>query len=112
MPRWFDLPDQQGIYKSLIDRTDYVANMDYVRTAHQFVDDAKLSVEYAAKTGKQMWLGVEVSELKDEPTATFYALGNHAVEEAFNAANEAFQSSSGYAGVAIEHYDTYQTLRP
>jgi hypothetical protein len=112
MPRWFDLPEQHGIYKSLIDRTDYIANMDYVQTAHQFVDDAKVSVQYAAKTGKKMWLGVEVSELKDEPTATFYALGNHAIEEAFKAANKAFQSSPGYAGVAIEHYDTYQSLRP
>jgi hypothetical protein len=112
MPRWFDLPEQGGIYKSLIDRTDYIANMDYVRTSSQFVDDAKVSVEYAATAGKKMWLGAEVSDLKDEPTATFFALGNHAVEEAFKAANQAFRSSPGYAGVAIEHYDTYQSLRP
>jgi hypothetical protein len=112
IPRWFDKPDQHDLYKDVLDRVDYVAVMDYVDTSESFVNDGANTVAYATKIGKKAWLGVEASQLPDEPMATFYAKGNSAIEYAFKAASSAFGSDRGFAGVAIEWYDTYVTLKP
>ncbi|MDR3689360.1 MAG: hypothetical protein P4L46_08280 [Fimbriimonas sp.] len=112
IPRWYDGADLHGLYRSVLDRVDYVAVMDYVREPRAFIDDARRTVEYASKTGKDVWLGAEVSELPHEKTATFYELGNAKLEQTFAAACQAFSGSKGFAGVAIEWYDTYVELRP
>ena len=112
IPRWFDAPDLGGLYRDVLDRVDYVAVMDYVDTPRRFVHDASNTVAYASRVGKKAWLGAEATELPKEPMATFYAEGNAAMEAAFTAAQDAFGSSSGFAGVAIEYYDSYLTLRP
>ena len=70
-----------------------------------------IKVDYAGKTHKDVWLGVEASELPTEPMATFYALGNAKMEDAFRAAEDAFANSRGFAGVAVEWYDTYIALK-
>jgi hypothetical protein len=112
IPRWFDVPELHGLYKSVLDRVDYVAVMDYVDKPASFVNDAKQTVEYASKAGKEAWLGAEASELPEEPHSTFYRLGNKAMEHAFQAAYHAFDLSNGFAGVAVEYYETYVALRP
>jgi len=112
IPRWFDAQDLHGLYKEVLDRVDYVAVMDYVDNSKAFVSDAKNTVAYATEHGKEVWLGAEATELKDEPMATFYQKGNAAMEDAFHSADQAFKSQKGYAGVAVEYYETYRALRP
>jgi hypothetical protein len=112
IPRWYDGADLHGLYKSVLDRADYVAVMDYVSKPDQFVSAAINTVKYASKKHKDVWLGAEVSELPAEKTATFFALGNAKLEETFSAAERAFGTYKGFAGVAIEWYDTYITLKP
>ena len=112
IPRWFDRGDLNGLYKSVSDRTDYVAVMDYVDSAKAFVDDGRNEVEYASASGKQTWLGLETQELKDEPRATFYAAGEAVAEDAISAATKAHGGKKGFAGVAIHYYDSYLDLRP
>jgi hypothetical protein len=112
IPRWFDAPDLHGLYKTVLDRVDYVAVMDYVDRPESFVKDAANTVDYASTIGKQAWLGAEASQLPDEPHATFYSLGNRAMEGAFQAAKEAYSHKSGFAGVAVEYYETYLALKP
>lgn len=112
IPRWFDDPKLGGLYRDVLDRVDYVAVMDYVDTPSRFVRDASNTVEYATRIGKKAWLGAETTELPLEPMATFYAKGNAAMEDAFSSAEDAFGRTKGFAGVAIEHYDSYLALRP
>jgi hypothetical protein len=112
IPRWYDAPDLGGLHKQVIDRVDYVAVMDYVSSSKQFVEDPANTVTYATLAGKKAWLGAEATELPTEPTATFYAKGNAAMEEAFASAGRAYRSQSGFAGVAVEYYETYAALRP
>jgi hypothetical protein len=112
IPRWFDTPQLHDLYKSILNRVDYVAVMDYVNNPQHFVSDGYNTVRYAGEIGKAAWLGAEVSELPTEKTATFFALGNAKLEEAFTAAETAYKDSPGFAGVAIEWYDTYVDLKP
>ncbi|HWD41173.1 MAG TPA: hypothetical protein VG944_20155 [Fimbriimonas sp.] len=112
IPRWFDAKELNGLYRSVLDRVDYAAVMDYVDRAEAFVHDAKNTVAYASLKGKDAWLGAEATELPDEPMATFYKLGNARMEEAFRAASTAFFKQRGFAGVAIEYYETYRALKP
>lgn len=112
IPRWFDAPELGGLEKDVLDRVDYVAVMDYVSTPENFVKDPTKTVAYATKVGKKAWLGAEATELPKEPVATFYAKGNAALENAFSAAQQAYSSQNGFAGVAIEYYETYVALRP
>jgi hypothetical protein len=112
IPRWFDAPELGGLYKEIIDRTDYVAVMDYVSTSKDFVKDPAKTVEYANRAGKQAWLGAEATRLPTEPMATFFEKGNAAMEAAFAAAQQAYGVNRGFAGVAVEYYETYRALRP
>jgi len=112
IPRWFDGAELNNLYKSVIDRTDYVAVMDYVDNATHFVEDGANEVAYGTKRGKEVWLGAETSELTDEPRATFFKEGNASMERAFQAAARAFRNRAGFAGVAIEHYEPYRALKP
>lgn len=112
IPAWFDAADLGGLHRSVIDRVDYVALMDYVDTTPRFVDGARGEVEYASAKGKKVWAGAETQELRDEPHATFFAKGAAAMEEAFASATTHFGNSRGFAGVAIHHYASYPNLRP
>lgn len=112
IPRWFDGDDLHGLYKKVLDRVDYVAVMDYVDKPEAFVNDGANEVAYATQLGKDAWLGAEATRLPDEPNSTFFSLGNAKMEEAFAAATKAFSSSRGFAGVAVEYYETYVALRP
>ncbi len=112
IPRWFEAPDLDGLEKEVLDRVDYVAVMDYVSTPENFVKDPTKTVAYATQVGKKAWLGAEASELPTEPVATFFAKGNAELERAFNAAQQAYRSQNGFAGVAVEYYETYVALRP
>ena len=111
IPRWYDAADLGGLYKEVLDRVDYVAVMDYVSTSENFVKDATNTVAYATRSGKKAWLGAEATELPAEPMATFYAKGNAALEDAFSLAQRAFGKDRGFAGVAVEYYDSYVALR-
>jgi hypothetical protein len=112
IPRWFDAPELGGLEKDVLDRVDYVAVMDYVSTSANFVKDPINTVKYATQIGKQAWLGAEATELPTEPMATFYAKGNAALEDAFATADKVYSKDKGFAGVAVEYYETYVALRP
>jgi len=112
IPRWYDGPGLDDLYKKVIDATDYVAVMDYVHTAKAFVEDATTEVVYGTKAGKKVWLGAETQVLPTEVTATFFGVGNAAMESAFSASTAKFGAMSGFAGLAIHYYESYRDLKP
>ena len=111
IPRWFDGADLHELNKSVLDRVDYVAVMDYVNRSESFISDAKSTVRYASVKGKDVWLGAEVSELPNEKSATFFELGNEKMEETFQSAERAFGNLRCFAGVAVEWYEPYLQLK-
>lgn len=108
IPRFFGLKTAEFLDRPVLDRLDYVALMDYVDSAERFVNDAGEIVGYAGRTGKYVWLGAETQELKEEPTATFFALGKAAMEQAFAAAAGRYKNAPGFKGVAVHHWNSYR----
>jgi hypothetical protein len=111
IPRFFHNELTGHLDRKVLDRVDYIALMDYVDSSERLITDAAPEIEYAGKIGKKVWIGVETQELKDEPRATFYALGNDTMEKAFTAAAEHYKKAPGFGGFAIHHWASYRVFK-
>lgn len=107
IPRWFDADEFGGLYRSVIDRVEYAAIMDYVDNPAWFVEGGAKEIAYCGEKGKTAWLGAETQNLPDEPRVTFFAKGRGVMETAFSDAATAYGSGKGFAGVAIHDYASY-----
>jgi hypothetical protein len=114
IPRWYDstpgwLNNKSGIYymRQLMDLVDYVAVMDYVDTYSRIISDAGAEILYADQIGKHAVIGVEAQSV-DPSTSTFYEEGWGNMESNLYEVDKYFKDHSGYAGIAIHHYDYYK----
>lgn len=110
IPRWFDQEKLDHLDRKVIDRTDYIAIMDYVDSGDRLIADATDEIAYAAKVHKLTWIGVETQRLPDEPGATFFGKGMTAMEDAFEQTARHFRGNRGFAGFAIHHRDSYAAM--
>lgn len=111
IPRFFHNESVGHLDRQVLDRVDYIALMDYVDSSERLIADASPEIEYAGKIGKKVWIGVETQELKDEPKATFYALGSDMMELAFTAAAQHYKNAPGFGGFAIHHWSSYRVFK-
>ncbi len=111
IPRFFHNASTGFLNREVLKRVDYIALMDYVDSPERLVADAKADIEDAAKAGKSIWIGVETQKLPEEPMATFYAVGNEAMEKALAAAVSAYGGKKGFGGLAIHHWDSYRVFK-
>ena len=112
IPRWFDQPQFGFLDQGVIDRTDEVLIMDYVESPDRLVDDASGELDYAARVGKKVWVGVETGEVKDAPQTSFFDLGDTRLEAVLAAARPRLAARPAFAGYAIHHWAAYVTLKP
>ncbi|WP_437755149.1 hypothetical protein [Sorangium sp. So ce1389] len=112
IPSWYDQPQLGFLDRAIIDRTDEVVIMDYVRTADRLVNDASGELDHATKAGKKIWIGVETGELKDTPEISFFGTGNAALEGVLAEALPRLTRQRSFAGYAIHHWASYVTLKP
>lgn len=112
IPHWYDQPTHGYLDRAIIDRTDEVLIMDYVRKPENLVADAAGELAYAAKVGKKVWIGVETKDLKETPQVTFFGTGNAAMETALSAALPKLREQPSFAGYAIHPWSSYVTLKP
>jgi len=80
IPRWFGNPNLDHLDRKVIDRTDEVDVMDYVTNAASLVNDPADILQYASKTHKAVWIGVETGPLPATPRTTFFGDGNAGME--------------------------------
>jgi len=110
---------QQYAYK-LQDYTDYIAVMSYFqgdRTLNFFTGPSKPAIDYAGKTGKKIYLGLEVSVWRGEGECfpgweymSFASLGKKELAHRIDRINAALGKYPGFGGVAIETHDAYRQL--
>ena len=111
IPRWYDQPQFGFLDRAIIDRTDEVVIMDYVTNPTALVADATGELEYAAKVGKKVWVGVETGALPETPNSTFFGRGNTAMESVLSAAVPTLHRYRSFAGYAIHHWESYKTQK-
>ncbi|MES2464152.1 MAG: hypothetical protein V4671_26610, partial [Armatimonadota bacterium] len=112
VPFWFDQEKLEWLDRAVLDRVDYLALMDYVNNAPALIERAAGEIAYAGKIKKRIVIGMETQRLKDEPTATFFAEGNSAMERAVSAAARQYGKTPGFGGFAIHHLTSYRTFAP
>lgn len=112
IPAWFDQEPFGFLDRAVLDRVDYLALMDYVHAADPLIARAENEIAYAGKVGKRVVIGVETQRLTTEPTATFFAEGDAAMERALSAAARRYQSARGFGGFAVHHLGSYRTFTP
>ena len=103
--------------KWVIDATDGVALMDYRNAAalpgDTIIDHALMTLSYAASAGKHATIGLEVScDVDYVDKISFCNEGNAALESEISKAKSQYIGNVSFAGIAIEHYNSYVTLKP
>lgn len=132
IPFWYDsLPlTYNGVTKSfdrhIIDMVDYIGIMDY-RDEAEGVDGiiyhGSAEVEYAARVGKEVVIGVETIDFDDEinpEKITFWQEGEAYMNEQLSIVNEHFlyayqdydyKAAPGFKGYAIHHYLSFKEMK-
>jgi hypothetical protein len=90
---------------------DYVALMDYRDRAEGrdgMIEHAAAELAYAAKTGKKVAVGVEVTPNEIEKVS-FDHLAEADLERELALAGKAFSAGKGFAGFVIHHYGSYRS---
>ncbi len=108
IPRWYDSTPGINYLHQLQNIVDYVAIMDYQNTSARIISGAGAEILYATQIGKAAYIGVETSN--QDAALTFYGLGWGNMEGQMYQVDEYFRGYGGYAGIAIEHYDSYDVL--
>lgn len=109
IPRWYDNTPGITYLHQLQNLVDYVAIMDYVDTSTKIISDGGAEVFYADQIGKKAYIGVETQSVSPG-TSTFYEEGWGNMEGQLFVVDQYFNNHSGYAGLAIHHYDSYKAL--
>lgn len=125
IPFWYDSVvrrlDFQGVRKSptehILDLVDNVGIMDYRTTASGqdgIISNAAGKLSYAARVGKQVFVGLEVSPLHEEGVAstklTFNELGPRRLLEEMEKTVAGCAGFSSFAGFALHHCGSYKTF--
>lgn len=115
IPFWYDeIPLRwKGATKPasehLIDLYDYTALMDYRDTApgpDGIIEHARSEVDYAARRGKRVVIGVEIAP-NEIPKVTFDDNTEVQLELALAQTEEAYLEHPGFGGFALHHLDSY-----
>lgn len=118
---WWGTEERRQEYGyKLQDYTDYVAVMSYFlkdRTLNFFTGPSKPALDYAAKKGKKINIGLEVSEWPGEGNnyagweyMSFMSQGEDELLYRINRINTILGKSAGFGGVIIQSSDSYQRL--
>lgn len=112
IPFWFSNPELHGLDRAVIDRSDMIVIMDYVRTASRLVDAAGKELVDAARAHKPAWVAVETGSLPDTPNATFFDLTNTQMECVLAESMPGLKRTGSFAGYAIHSLRSYQPMKP
>ena len=116
VPFWFDevayrrTTVLEGVLKHA-DGIIVMAYRDHANGVDGIIDLASTEAELAADKGRDFVIGVETGDVGLDKI-TFAEEGEAAMEAELVLVDQAFGSTSGYAGVAIHHYGSYTTLAP
>jgi hypothetical protein len=118
VPFWWDTKaiTRNGVTRPMsewvADRADRLVLMDYTDTAAGILANGKNEVAYAAKTGKQVVIGVETICGLSPTSVTFCEEGEAAMEAALKTVQATWAGQPGFMGVAVHHYGSYTQLKP
>jgi hypothetical protein len=85
---------------------------NYAGAADGIIDHAVLSIDRAAKNGKQVTIGVETGCNATPTKVTFCGRGLRYMESQLASTASHFAGSAGFGGFAIHDYVGYQALGP
>lgn len=116
IPFWLDGVELEwsGVSKPasehVLDVYDYAALMDYRNAAggeDGMIAHAASELAYAAKAGKKLVIGVEVTPNEVEKVS-FASSSEEALERELALAGEAFAASPAFGGFALHHFGSYR----
>jgi hypothetical protein len=97
----------------ILDIVDSVAIMAYRDSAKTQIEVSQHDVDYAASVGKKAYVGAETTTPVGTglpPFITYYDEGLNYMEEQFKLIDHYYEDNPGYAGIAVEWYNTYRTM--
>lgn len=112
IPSWFDSIATAGdgsLARAIIRRTDATTVMAYRDSGPEVIEQARREVRIASALGRQVAVGVETAEVRPR-LVTFFEEGRLALVRALAQVDSEFGRRSGFAGTAVHHYGSLQTL--
>lgn len=126
IPFWYDTreemdPDnhileyngkKQYLSRHVQDLCDYVAVMSYRQNAvggNSITSTSEGEVAYAGSIGKKAFPSVEMTEVSDTPTISFYGTDPSMFREQLRQVFDEMKDHKGFGGVLIHHYKSYRT---
>jgi len=103
---------KQPLSRHVQDICDYVAVMSYRQKAvggNSISSTSEGEIAYAESIGKRAFPSVEMSEVSDTPTITFYGTDPALFRERFDELLGALNGRKGFGGVMIHHYKSFRT---
>ncbi|MCC3375449.1 hypothetical protein [Cohnella sp. REN36] len=97
----------------ILDIVDSVAIMSYRDSAAAQIEVSQHDVDYAASVGKKAYVGAETTTPEGTglpPFITYYDEGLKYMEDQFKLIDKYYKDHPGYAGIAVEWYNTYRTM--
>lgn len=97
----------------VLDIVDTVSIMAYRDTADRQIRGSSADAEYAAKTGKKLYIGTETNPPNGSTVTneiTYYNKGMDYLNEQLNAVIEHYSDHSGFGGIAIHSYPSLKEM--
>ncbi|MDN7245398.1 amidase [Planococcus shenhongbingii] len=118
LPFWFDEISYKNIHGSgilaewMIANTSSVTLMAYRDAAPLIIDVVKNEVNFAAKYGKTIVVGVETAPTDEGDTISFYEEGEMYMNGQLAEVQANYANVPGYGGIAIHYVDSWKTMAP
>jgi len=109
IPRWFDDPEPITDLVEMMNKTDYIAVMDYWNTREALIYSAEREIFLGDSLRKDVYIGVETS-CEVDPVLTFCGLGYMTMEYCLGGIFSAFIGNPSFNGCAIHDYNWYKIL--
>ncbi|PLS03696.1 amidase [Neobacillus cucumis] len=118
IPFWFDETAYKNTYgrgtlaEWVIANTNSVTIMAYRDSASMIIDLVKNEIALAGNYNKQLVVGVETGETSEGESISFYEEGEAYMNQELAKVESFYAGTSGYSGVAVHHFDSWQSMKP
>ncbi|HXV74590.1 MAG TPA: hypothetical protein VD713_07660, partial [Sphingomonadales bacterium] len=102
---------EQFLSRHVQDICDYVAVMSYRQKAvggNSITSVSEDEIAYGEQIGKKVFASVEMSEIRDTPTISFYGTDPALFREQLGMVMSKFGSRKSFGGVMIHHYKSFR----
>lgn len=105
--------ERKALSYIILDIVDSISIMSYRDTADRQIRASQAEVDYAAKTGKKVYVGTETNAPDGggiPESITYYNKGLDYMNQQMSLITEHYTENDGFGGIAIHHYTSYKQM--